>query len=235
MYNRIENLCKDNNTNITEMCKQAGVSRAALTDLKKGRSSSLSAKTIQKIAKYFNVSTDYLMNGMEEAEMYAEAEPIADAVNKMMADPRLKDVVLGIAGSIENIFPIQKKKIPLLGEIACGEPIYADEDRESYVICGTDIKADFCLRAKGDSMTGARIMDGDIVFIRAQSMVDNGEIAAVIIDDDATLKRVYYYPESQKLILQSENPKYEPFVYIGEGLEQIRILGKAIAFQSDVR
>lgn len=135
----------------------------------------------------------------------------------------------------DGISPIATHRIPMLGDIACGEPIYADEDRESYVLAGTDINADFCLTARGDSMIGARIHDGDIVFCRSQSMVNNGEIAVVIIDDSATLKRVYYYPEKKKLVLQAENPKYEPFVYVGEELDTIRILGKAIAFQSDIR
>ena len=135
---------------------------------------------------------------------------------------------------IKNIFPLKKKKFPLLGEIACGQPIFANEDRESYVMAGTDINADFCLKAKGDSMTGARILDGDIVFIKEVPMVSNGEIAAIIIGDEATLKRVYYYPEKRKLILQAENPKYEPLVYIDEELNEIRILGKAVAFQSDI-
>lgn len=136
--------------------------------------------------------------------------------------------------SFDNIFPIKTQKIPLLGEIACGTPIYANEDRESYVLAGTEIAADFCLKAKGDSMINARINDGDIVFIRKQSIVDNGEIAAVIIEDTATLKRVYYYPDKQKLVLQAENPKYEPLVFIGDELEQVHILGKAISFQSDI-
>ena len=92
--------------------------------------------------------------------------------------------------SFDNLMPIQMKRLPILGEIACGEPIYASEDRENYVLAGTDIDADFCLRAKGESMINARIWDGDIVFIRAQPQVENGEIAAVIIGDEATLKRV---------------------------------------------
>lgn len=133
-----------------------------------------------------------------------------------------------------GITPIKTQRIPLLGEIACGEPIFCDEDRESYVEVGTEIKADFCLRAKGDSMINARIYDGDIVFIRQQSMVANGEIAAVIIDDAATLKRVYFYPEKSKLVLNPENPAYEPLVYIGDELNEVRILGKAVAFQSDL-
>ena len=134
----------------------------------------------------------------------------------------------------ESLIPLSLKKLPILGEIACGEPIYADEEHESFAAADSKLDADFCLRAHGDSMTGARIFDGDIVFIRAQSSVDNGEIAAVIINDEATLKRVYYYPEKGKLILQAENPKYEPLVYIGEELNEIRILGKAVAFQSDI-
>lgn len=134
----------------------------------------------------------------------------------------------------DNIMPIKTKKVPLLGEIACGEPIYADQDFESYVEVGTDIRADFALRASGNSMIGARIKDGDIVFVRKQDIVDPGEIAAVIIEGEATLKRVYYQ-EGNRLILQAENSAYPPMIYEADKLNQITILGKAIAFQSDVR
>ena len=134
----------------------------------------------------------------------------------------------------ENISPIRQKRLPLIGEIACGKPIYADEEHESFVSAESQLDADFCLRAVGDSMLGARIFDGDIVFIRAQSSVDNGEIAAVIINDEATLKRVYFYPDEEKLILSPENPKYAPLVFVGRELESIKIIGKAVAFQSAV-
>lgn len=134
-----------------------------------------------------------------------------------------------------NIKPIGTKLLPVIGSIACGKPVLANEERELYVEVGANIKADFILAAQGDGMKGARIFDGDLVFIKQQDMVVNGEIAAVIIDDSATLKRVFYYPESQKLILQAENSLYEPLVYIGEELNQIHILGKAIAFQSDIK
>lgn len=132
----------------------------------------------------------------------------------------------------DNIRPVNLKRFPMLGEIACGEPIWTDEDKESYVMADMDIKADFCLRAKGDSMIGARINEGDIVFIKRSEIVANGEIAAVIIDNEATLKRVYYYRDKNKLILSPENPKYEPLVYLNEELETIRILGKAVYFMS---
>lgn len=110
-----------------------------------------------------------------------------------------------------------------------------EQDFESYVEAGAKTNADFCLKAKGDSMINARILDGDIVFIRKQDMVDNGEIAAVIIDNEATLKRAYYYKTENKLVLMSENPKYSPFVYINDELNEVHILGKAIAFQSDIK
>lgn len=135
----------------------------------------------------------------------------------------------------DNLFPIETKRFPLLGDIACGKPIVANEEKELYVEAGAGIQADFCLRARGDSMIGARIYDGDIVFIQQQDMVDDGEIAAVIIDDEATLKRVNYYPEKNLLILKAENSKYEDLIYTGEELNHIRILGKAVAFQSDIR
>ena len=133
-----------------------------------------------------------------------------------------------------DILPVQVCRIPMLGSIACGEPIYASEERESYCMADDGLDADFCLRASGESMTGARIYDGDVVFIRMQSSVDNGEIAAVIINDEATLKRVYFYPDEEKLILTPENPRYAPIVYLGVELEGIKILGKAVAFQSAV-
>lgn len=134
-----------------------------------------------------------------------------------------------------RILPIKMRKIPILGEIACGKPTFASQEYNSYFQTSADIKADFALIAKGDSMINARIFDGDVVFISQQDTVNNGEIAAVIIEDEATLKRVYYYPEKNKLVLQAENPAYEPLIYSGEELNTIRILGKAVAFTSLVR
>ena len=133
----------------------------------------------------------------------------------------------------DNIFPIDTKKVPLLGEIACGKPLFADEHFEAYVECGAGIAADFALRCKGDSMSGARIQDGDIVFIRKQEQVENGQIAAVIIDDEATLKRVFYADNMVTLV--AENAKYPPIIVTPKDHKNVRILGKAIAFQSDVK
>lgn len=159
---------------------------------------------------------------------------LADYFNIKKSDI-IGDTTFSPENQFDNIFPIELKKFPLLGEIACGEPIFCDEDRESYILAGSDIRADFCLKCKGDSMINARIYDGDIVFIRKQDIVDNGEIAAVVIDDEATLKRVYYDRDKNVVTLVAENPKYTPMIYSGSDLDQIHVLGKAIAFQSDVR
>lgn len=171
--------------------------------------------SIVKFAKILGVTPSYLMGWEDE--------------DKTTTDNQNKENILE---KYDNIKPIRLKKFPMLGEIACGEPIFADEDKESYIMADMDIQADFCLTAKGDSMINARINDGDIVFIRQMPMVENGDIAAVIIDDEATLKRVYYYPEKNKLILNPENPAFDPLVYINEELNEIRILGKAVYFMS---
>jgi len=135
--------------------------------------------------------------------------------------------------SYDNIIPLPKmNKIPLLGTIACGEPILAQENIECDVDIPDTINADFALRCKGDSMVEARIMDGDIVYIKQQPTVNNGEIAAVLIDEEATLKKVYL--SGTTLTLIACNSSYEPFVYSGEQLNSIRILGKAVGFTSSL-
>ena len=145
------------------------------------------------------------------------------------------DVLLGREAP-EGFLPLpQTEKIPLLGTIACGEPILANEELDLYVVAGSAINADFCLKAKGDSMIGARIYDGDIVFIKKQPIVENGEIAAVLIGDEATLKRVYYDQKNGILQLFAENPQYQTMRFSKEEINQIRIIGKAVAFQSDIK
>lgn len=132
-----------------------------------------------------------------------------------------------------NIIPMpEMTTIPLLGSIACGEPITAVENIEDYVTMLKSVKADFALRCKGDSMIDARILDGDIVYIRQQAKVENGEIAAVLIGDEATLKRVYISADT--VTLMPANQKYSPLVYSGEEINEIRILGKAVAFTSAI-
>lgn len=134
----------------------------------------------------------------------------------------------------DNILPLPKtKKVPLLGNIACGEPILAEENISDFVDIPEYIHCDFTLRCKGDSMINARIFDGDIVCIRQQPTVENGEIAAVLIDNEATLKRIYITGDT--VTLMPENTAYPPMVYVGEQIQNVRILGKAMHFISAVR
>ena len=133
-----------------------------------------------------------------------------------------------------NIIPMpETRKIPLVGTIACGMPILAQENIEDYVSIPKDLAGDFALTCKGDSMINARIFDGDIVYIRQQDTVENGEIAAVLIDSEATLKRVRLFDDH--ISLEPENPMYKPLVYWNEEMNTVRILGKAVAFTSAVR
>ncbi len=134
-----------------------------------------------------------------------------------------------------GLLPCRRRAVPLLGKIACGEPIYAEEEFSGYMPLGDEIEADFCLRASGDSMIGARIYDGDIVFVKAQDAVENGEIAVVVVGEEATLKRLYFDAPGQRLVLSPENPRYAPLVFTGEELAGVKVLGRAVAFQSTVR
>lgn len=133
-----------------------------------------------------------------------------------------------------NILPMpEMRKIPLIGTIACGAPILAEEHIEEYIDIPRHIHADFALTCKGDSMINARIFDGDVVYIRQQNTVENGEIAAVLVDNEATLKRVRLFGDH--IALEPENPQYRPLTYWGEEMNTIHILGKAVAFTSAVR
>ncbi len=125
-----------------------------------------------------------------------------------------------------------KNPIPLLGSIACGIPILAEQNYKEYVSPPEGVRADFALRCEGDSMINARIFSGDIVYLKAQTDVDDGQIAAVIIDDEATLKRVRKY--EGKVVLQAENPLYSNIVIEDDLLEKAHIIGRAVAFLSDV-
>lgn len=209
---RINEAIEKSGYSYAELSKITGISKSTLQRYATGETKKIPIDNIEKIARATNTDSRYLMGWEDES---SEKDPLDILMKKY-----------------DNIKPVKLKRFPLLGEIACGEPIFADEDRESYVMADMDINADFCLTAKGDSMINARINDGDIVFIKEMPVVNNGDIAAVIIDDEATLKKVYYYPDKGKLVLYPENPNYEPFIYVGEELNSIRILGKAVYFMS---
>lgn len=160
---------------------------------------------------------------------------IAEILDVDLSDLLEDNVASFKFSDIENIAPLPRtNRRPRLGVIACGEPILAQENIEDYDDVPEDVQCDFTLICSGDSMINARIQDGDIVYIREQPIVENGEIAACMVDGEfdsrATLKRFYRYKD--KVVLQAENPNYPPFVYVKEEMNKVHILGKAVGFTS---
>lgn len=208
MGQKIYNLRNQKGLTLEELGNMVGVGKSTVRKWENGMIANMKRDKILKVSEALGTTPAYLM-GWEEGKII----------------------------SLDNVYKIELKKFPMLGEIACGIPKYINEDRESYIMAGTNIDADFCLKAKGDSMINARIMDGDIVFIRKQDIVGNGEIAAVVVNNDseATLKRFFYYSEKSMVILKAENPAYEDMIFTNAELNNFHVLGKAVAFQSDVR
>ena len=203
--NRIRELRKKHKISMKELGQYVGVAESTIS-LYETEKRQPDNNVLIKIAEIFNVSVDYLL-GRETNDIYASI----------------------------GAMPVKKIKLPVLGNVACGEPIYANEDLEGYIYIDEDIGADFCLRAQGDSMVNARIFDGDILYIKKQDMVDDGEIAVVLIEDEATVKRVYYDRENNTITLMPENPTYKMMRYSGAQLNQIRILGKVLCGQYKVK
>ncbi len=187
-----------------DVAKAIGSTKQAIYKYESGIVTNIPTDKIARMAQLFGVTPAYLMGWEENPD--AKLFP---------AESR----------------PIIRKKLPMLGNVACGEPIFAEESHDSFVDADGEIDADFCLTAKGDSMINARIFNGDILFVKSQTTVENGEIAVVLIEDEATVKRVYYDKENNTITLSPENPLYKPMRYEGAKLDQIRILGKVIAGQ----
>lgn len=205
MYNNLKKLREQRGFNMKEIAIELGIPYTTYVGYEKGEREP-NSDVLVKIANYYNTSVDYILGVATTQDIF----------------------------SIPNIIPIPKiKNIPLLGTISCGEPILAEENIENYVTVDAKANVDFALKCKGDSMINARIFDGDIVYIHSQPDVENGEIAAVLIDNEATLKKVHKYPN--KLVLSPCNPMYDDLVYTEEQLNDIRILGKAVIFVSTVR
>lgn len=176
-----------------------------------------------------------LLNGETRNPTASTLKRLADALGCELSDlcGRPSDIPgvhrLGELVNADDLLPVRRRSVPLLGDIAAGQPIQCESEAE-ITVCAGDTAADLALRVVGDSMIGARIHDGDVVFIRRQDDVDDGQIAAVIIDGRATLKRLYHIPNGLQLL--SENPQYPPMIFTYPACDSIRIVGLAVAFQS---
>lgn len=208
---RIKQLRARKNISQVDLANQVGVSKQTLYKYENNIVTNIPSDKIEGIAQALETSPAYLMGWSSEGG-------------------RLFSLV-------SNILPVpQADRIPLLGDIACGQPILAVEEAGETVERPPWIKADFALRCQGDSMIEARILNGDIVYIRSQEEVENGQIAAVLVKDDddwettATLKRYYKYPGA--ISLRAANPNYPDMDYIGEDMSRVRVLGLAVGFSS---
>ena len=191
-----------------EIAKFLGVSPATVYRYEKGDIEKVPGEILEPLAKILETTPSWLM-GWDESS------------NKQELSTMLSDV--------KNIIPLPTgKRVPIIGTIACGTPILAQENIDGYLSVNPDDSADFCLVCKGDSML-PRCQNGDLVLIRKQPTVENGEIAAVRIGDEATLKKVYR-PAPDQLMLIAENSDFPPIVLTKEEINTVSIEGKAIGF-----
>ena len=191
------------NMTLLEVAEAIGVKEATVQRYESGEIKNVKHETIVALSKVFQCTPQYLMGWSEN--ITEEKKPLP-----------------------KNLIPLKKIRfVPILGQIACGEPILAEQNYEGTVMVPENVNATFALRCKGDSMIDVNIQDGDIVFVQETPEVENGEIAAVVIGDEATLKKVYYQDDTVTLL--PANSAYEPLVYKKEEINDIRICGKAVA------
>lgn len=196
-----------------ELATRSGISKYSISHYLKGDWEG-KQDAVYELARALNVSEAWLMGYDVPAER--SAPEVSVQLDKKPTIP-------------PGFMPLPKmKKVPLIGAIACGDPITAEQNIEKMVDVPENIRCDFSLTCHGDSMVDAGIHDKDVVYIRIQPEVENGEIAAVRIDGEATLKRVYYNPGT--LTLMPANPAYAPMIYTGSQLEEVHIEGKAVGW-----
>lgn len=199
-----------------------GLSQQAFADILKTSKQVISRYELGQTTPKISVAANWCkILGIDLNNMLNDEKGVYDIPSEVKSLPT-------IPPGFEPLPKMVKK--PLIGSIACGEPILAEENIEEYVDVPEDKRCDFCLRCKGDSMIEAGIRDNDVVYIHIQSQVENGQIAAVRIGGEATLKRVFWDEEQQILQLNPANSSMSPRVYSGQALEDIQIEGLAVGF-----
>lgn len=195
---RIKLRRKELSMSAEQLAEKVHLSPATIYRYEKGDIEKVSADILKKIAKALNSTPAYLMGWEHENSTV-------------------------IPSGFQPLPP--SDRLPRVGKIACGDPILAEENIEAYDEVPSEWHADFTLLCQGDSME-PKIKDGDVVAIHSQPTVENGEIAAVRIDNEATLKRVFLYADH--IELRAENPTFPTILRIGEDMNAIQIEGKAV-------
>lgn len=196
-----------------ELATRSGISKYSISHYLKGDWEG-KQDAVYELARALNVSEAWLMGYDVPAERIAPK--VSVQLDKKPTIP-------------PGFMPLPKmRKVPLIGAIACGDPITAIQNREGDVNAPVDMRCDFALKCQGESMIGAGIHDGDVVYIRIQPEVENGEIAAVRIGEEATLKRVYLH--NDYIELRPENPAFESIIRRREEMNDVQIEGKAVGW-----
>lgn len=217
MYEKIKELCKERHISVNALEQELNFAKGSLCKIDKNKPSS---EKLQKLADYFNVQLEYLTGASEYKTKKDEfIQHFDDVTDLELLRSDIKDAKIGTI------------QIPVLGEVAAGIPINAEENWIDYECISEHLAATgkyFGLRIKGDSMS-PRISEGDTVIVRQQEDAESGDIVIVMINgDSATCKRLMKYADGISLI--SFNPAYEPMTFSNKECESkpIKIIGKVV-------
>ena len=206
---RLKRLRKEHGYTQESLAAVIGVERSSVGKYE-GKSGVIpSNDVLARIADLFGVSIDYLLERDDRKQILTS--------NEMLP---------------ANIVPIKRRKLPILGNVAAGEPIFADEEYEEFTAVDDDLDCDFCLRVQGDSMEPV-VFESDLVYVRQQDDVNDGEIGILLLDDEAVIKHIYHIPDGVQVVSQNA-AKYPPKTYTWPNYDTIRILGRAIAYRRNL-
>ena len=253
---RIRAKRQDLGLSVDELAARLGKNRATVYRYEKGDIENMPISVLEPLAQVLQTTPSYLIGWTDDAydwerDLYNRKDNFASARGEAVLETyggdyskawkALQEIEEDQAREAAKMqknkkpttppgfMPLPKmKKVPLIGAIACGEPITAIQNREGDVNAPEDMRCDFALKCRGDSMIGAGIHIGDVVYIRIQPDVENGEIAAVRIGEEATLKRVYLH--SDYIELRPENSAFESIIRRREDMNDVQIEGKAVGW-----
>ena len=200
MENRLAERRKALGLTQKEIAESVGVSEATVSRWESGEIANMRRDRIAAYARALKTTPEFIMTGETPVEFRPE----------------------------ESVSRPGMKQIPLVGRIACGEPILAEQNVERQVEVPADVPCDFALYCRGESMSGAGIHDGDIVYLCVQPEVENGQIAAVRIGEEATLKRVYLHRDF--IELRPENPAFESIIRRRDEMNEVHIEGRVVGY-----
>jgi repressor LexA len=199
-----------------ELADAISVAASTISRYEKGEIVKVKMPVIEAIARVLNVNPMWLVGK-------SEYKKVKDMLNAWKTEPP------------KGTFKPEMKKVPMLGYAAAGQPLENLDGQDTYYVQvdGTQ-KVDFCITVRGDSMIGAGINDGDIVFVHQQPTIENGQVGCFEIDRNRVcLKR--FYKTADGVMLVSENPKYAPMMFTADNCEDFKVLGLAVIKQSNIK